>query len=179
MFISQLRVKQVILCNSHLSHFVMLFWTLNHCTGKRNKANCLWNIQLLVILMCFGLGSLWGLVTDEIRTIHSHSNHTRHKCWNEGAIMAVYVCVHMWHDGKVLSSELEVQTVGWDVDSFVSVCWSETVTSLHTGLTFSFHQSCVALFLECCQLSIFIGTHNNINLTQSHAFVQLRDQLKL
>lgn len=39
--------------------------------------------------------------------------------------MAVYVCVglcvcvHMWYHGKVLSSGLEVQTAGRDVDNFV------------------------------------------------------------
>lgn len=37
------------------------------------------------------------------------------------ACVCLFLCVHMLYHGKVLSSGLEVQTEGWDVDNLVNI----------------------------------------------------------
>lgn len=70
--------------------------------------------------------------------------------------MRSWFCVHVCTRGimgRFLSSELQVQTVGWDADNMVNISMKSAVPSLHTGLTFCCHQCSVALSLVCCQLT--------------------------
>lgn len=96
-------------------HFLVLFWTLNHCAGEENKADRLSNVQSLVIMMFFGLGCPWVSVTVEIEAIHIRSNYTKRRLWNDNVSMArvclcVWECVHTWYHGGILSSRPEVRT---------------------------------------------------------------------
>ncbi len=74
-----------------------MFWVLDHCEGWLRLKS-------------------WPFIA--IATIQDRDA-------DENVIMSVCVCVcvcvHMWYHGKVLSSGLEVQTEGWDVDNLVNI----------------------------------------------------------